>query len=97
MIKYWDCPNCTEMACTVDNATPMHQCQKLGLTVPLIVSGTKAKLVVVEREDYVGSELVQYDPVNHRPVMAVNTIRDDGQDCTVYPPTAIGTAEGVCD
>lgn len=93
MIRFWSCQNCTAVARTVDNATPMHQCRGMGLVVPLLVDGTKAKLVVVERQDYIGTESVQYDPVNNRPVMAVNTFRDDGQDCTVYAPLATATGE----
>lgn len=93
MVRYWDCPRCTEEARTVDDATPMHRCRGMGLMVPLIRTGTKAKLVVIEREDYIGTEQVQYDRINHRPVMAVQTIRDEGQDCTVYAPTATATTE----
>jgi hypothetical protein len=66
----------------------MHRCRGLaGLLVPLIPDGTKAKLTVVEREDYIGRELAQTD-AEGRPVMAVTTTRDDGQDCTVYAPCA---------
>lgn len=52
--------------------------------VPL---GEKVGVSIVERGDYIGSELVQTDG-NGRPVMAVVTERADGQDCTVFAPTA---------
>lgn len=73
----------------------MHRCHRLtGLMTPLIPVGTKGKHERVEREDYVGHEVVQTDG-NGRPVMAVVTTRDDGQDCTVYAPTASVGIEGT--
>lgn len=66
----------------------MHPCPGLaGLMVPLLREGVRADLRVVEREDYVGNDFVQIDG-NGRPVMAVKTVRDDGEDCTVFPSTA---------
>jgi hypothetical protein len=53
----------------------------------MVPAGTHCKIEVHVREDYVGKELVQTD-ANGRPVMSVVTTRDDGQDCTVYAPTA---------
>lgn len=97
MTKYWSCSNCTEMARTVDDATPMHLCQGMGLLIPLSVDGTTAKIIVVEREDYIGTEIVQYDRMNNRPVMSVITERADGQDCTVYAPLATATIEEARD
>jgi hypothetical protein len=85
----WHCSNgCDAAAITYDAKLPMHPCPKMnGLLVPLILIGTKAKQEAVERGDYVGGELVQTD-ANGRVIMSVVTTRDDGQDCTVYPPTA---------
>jgi len=54
---------------------------------PLVRDGVDCTLDVVERQDYVGREMVQTDE-GGRPVMAVVTTRDDGQDCTIYAPTA---------
>jgi len=54
---------------------------------PLVRDGVDCTLDVVERQDYVGREMVQTD-ADDRPIMAVVTTRDDGQDCTVYAPTA---------
>lgn len=88
MVRYWSCPNCTSAARTVDTKTPMHRCREMrNLLIPLVPEGTRCKIEAVEREDYVGRELVQTD-AEGRPVMAVVTTRDDGQDCTVYAPTA---------
>jgi hypothetical protein len=60
-----------------------------GLSVPFVADGTRSKLEAVEREDYIGRELVQVDG-NGRPIMSVITTRDEGQDCTVYAPCAQG-------
>jgi hypothetical protein len=71
----------------------MHTCSRLrGLAVPLLPAGVRAKVELREREDYIGSEMVQLDPERKRPVQSVITTRDNGQDCVVYAPTATGTA-----
>ena len=91
--RRWECPNCESAAVTVDAKTPMHPCGGLaGLLTPLVPAGQKCKVEAVEREDYIGRELVQTDG-NGRPVMAVVTTRDDGQDCMVLAPTAVATRE----
>lgn len=88
--KHWECPNCDSNAVTRDSKLPMHPCSNLaGLMVALVPAGQKCKVETVEREDYIGRELVQVDPAG-RPVMAVVTTRDDGQDCTVLAPVALG-------
>lgn len=85
----WYCPNCTQQAASRQPVpAPMHTCRGLaGLSVPLVPEGVSAKVEAVEREDYVGAELVRLDG-NGRPVMAAVTTRDDGQDVTVYAPCA---------
>lgn len=92
----WYCPNCPLEQVTRE-ARPhsrMHACRGLfGLTVPMVQVGTRAKIEVVEREDYVGRERVQLAPETGRPVMAAVTTREDGQDCTVYAPAATGHGE----
>lgn len=89
--QLWCCPNCDSSARTVDARIPHHPCAGLaGLMVPLIRKGERAKVEAVEREDFIGSELVQVDG-NGRPVMAAVVTRDDGQDCTVFAPTAQGS------
>lgn len=91
--RRWECPNCESAAVTVDAKTPMHPCGGLaGLLTPLVPAGQKCKVEAVEREDYIGDELVQVDG-NGRPVMAVVTTREDGQDCRVFAPTAQGTVK----
>ena len=88
MLQEWYCPKCTEAARTVDDAIPVHKCAYgNGLISPLVRTGTRAKIIVVEREDYVGQERVQTD-VNGRPVMAVSTVRDSGEDRIVFSPSA---------
>jgi hypothetical protein len=54
----------------------------------MVPAGTRCKVEAVEREDYINGDLVQVDG-RGRPVMSVITTRDDGQDCTVYAPTAL--------
>lgn len=61
------------------------------MTAPMVPAGTRCKVVAHEREDYVGGELVQTDGAG-RPVQKVVTTRDDGEDCTVYAPCALGSA-----
>jgi hypothetical protein len=86
----WVCPNCPVEAVTPGN-TPnrYHECRGLaGITAPMVPAGSRSRVLSVVREDYVGSEIVQYDD-NGRPVMAVITERPDGSnDVTVLAPTA---------
>jgi hypothetical protein len=86
--QHWTCPNCTETAVTVDAPNRFHNCRGLlGLTAPLVLDGVRAKVEAVEREDYVGREMVQTD-AEGRPVMSVVTTRDDGTDVAVLAPCA---------
>ena len=89
---HWVCPNCDAQHVTRGAAphTPFHACKGLyGLSTPFVAAGTKAKVEAVERGDYVGSETVTTDGEG-RPVMAVVTTRDEGQDCAVFPGVARG-------
>lgn len=91
----WECPNCdlTEVTREARPHSRMHACRGLrGLTAPMVPAGTRAKVEAVERGDYVGRDLVQTD-ADGRPVMAVLTTRDDGQDCSVLAPTARADAD----
>lgn len=92
----WECANgCTVRARTTsaDAPIPFHTCRHLrGLNAPLVPAGTRAKVEAVEREDYVGGELVQTD-ADGRPVMAIRTTRDEGMDCAILAPTATGTGK----
>jgi hypothetical protein len=95
-IRRWNCPNCSAEDVTNEPRphTRFHVCPGLrGLTAPMVPAGISAKVEAREREDYVGSEDVQTD-ANGRPVMSIVTTRDDGQDVTVFAPTAHG--KGTC-
>lgn len=92
----WECPHprcdVTDVTREARPHTRMHQCAGLGgITVPLVPAGTRAEFRVHEREDYVGDERVQLH--GGRPLMNVTTVRDDGQDVTVFAPTARGNTE----
>lgn len=91
-VHRWHCPACGLEDVTSEPRphTRMHNCPRTrGLALPMLPAGTSAKFVVNEREDYVGSERPQLDPELGRPVMSVQTVRDDGEDCTVYAPTVV--------
>jgi hypothetical protein len=91
----WECPSCDYTAVGRVGELHVHDCRgQAGLTLPMVPAGTKCVHVVHEREDYIGVEQVQYDGAG-RPVMAVNTIRDDGTDATVFAPVAV--VEGIVD
>jgi hypothetical protein len=58
----------------------------------MVPAGTRCKVEAVEREDYVGRELVRVDGEG-RPIMAVVTERDEGRDCAVFAPAASASRE----
>lgn len=95
-IRDWVCPACglTDQTNQAGPHTRYHTCPKLRfLSTPMIPAGTSAKIVLRERDDYVGTELVQLDPERGRPVMALETRRPDGSnDSIVYAPAATGSA-----
>ncbi len=87
----WECRHgmCNAWATTYDAAIPHHSCRYAGgLTIPLVRADRSEEVRLVEREDYVGDELVQVRRDTGRPVMAVERRRDDGIDTSVYAPTA---------
>lgn len=92
----WECPSCAkETQVSGAYGKVVHQCPKLGgMTVPYVRKGVAAKHEAVEREDYVGEEIVQTNDAG-RPVMSIVTTRDNGQDVRVFAPTAIGRASDV--
>ncbi|MFZ0324746.1 MAG: hypothetical protein WAN48_11515 [Actinomycetes bacterium] len=95
-VRDWYCPNCGLTHQTNDPriAVPLHPCPKLrGLMAPMVVAGTTAKVELREREDYVGTDLVQVDPELGRPVMSIVTTRDEGTDARIFVPTAVATAK----
>lgn len=90
-IRQWYCPNCGKQDQTTEPKphSRFHVCPKLrGLTAPMLPAGTKAKVELREREDYVNGDMVALDPERRRPVMSVVTTRDNGQDVAVFAPTA---------
>ena len=96
-ITDWYCPQCGKTDQT-NEARPhsrFHICPKLRyLSTPLVRAGTKARVVLHEREDYVNGESVQLDPERGRPVMSLVTERADGSnDVRVFAPTASSTAK----
>jgi hypothetical protein len=94
-VRRWECPNCDLQQVTRETLphSRFHNCAGLaGLSAPMVPAGTRCKVEAVEREDYIGAELVQTDG-NGRPVMAIVTTRDEGQDCTVLAPCATARSQ----
>mgnify|MGYP001608707403 CR=1 FL=1 len=86
--QHWRCPNCSASAVTVGQPNRLHTCPGLrGLIAPLVLDGVRCTVVAEERQDYVGRENIRYDSEG-RAVMAVRTVRDDGEDLLVFAPTA---------
>lgn len=86
----WECPNCAvnDVTREAQPHTRYHTCAGLrGLTAPLVPAGTHCKVEAKEREDYIGNERVTLD-AEGRPVMAVVTTREDGNDVAVFAPLA---------
>ena len=92
---HWVCPNCTLEQVTVETRphTRYHACPGLyGMTAPMIEVGKKVKVYAVERQDYVGKEIVTLD-ARGRPIMAVVTERENGTDALVFAPLATGSVK----
>lgn len=86
----WECPNCvaTDVTYEARPHTRFHTCAGLkGLTAPFVPAGTRCKVEAKEREDYIGDEVVTTDGEN-RPIMRVETTREDGTDVAVFAPLA---------
>jgi len=95
--QHWTCPNChfEDVTYEARSHSRFHTCPKLRfMSAPMVPAGTKAKVVAHDRQDYVGSEIVQLDPQG-RPIMSIETIRDDGNDVMVFAPTASGGTEAT--
>jgi predicted RNA-binding Zn-ribbon protein involved in translation (DUF1610 family) len=92
----WQCPSCgKETRVSSSYGLVTHQCPKLGgMVTPYVRKGESAKHEIVMRQDYVGDEKVQTDDQG-RPVMAIQTTRDQGQDVIVFPPTVTGRVSDV--
>lgn len=90
-VRSWYCPRCGARAITrrADVHTEFHTCPKLlMMNAPMVLDGLAAKIELVERQDYVGQEMVQLSPERRRPVMNITITRDEGTDAAVYAPTA---------
>ena len=94
-VTIWTCPNCPVQARTTKGETNrFHYCAAMkGLTTPMVPQGTRCAIVAREREDYVGREMVTTNDEG-RPIMAIETIRADGNDVVVFAPCATTRAEG---
>ena len=93
----WTCPNCPATAVTHlppdAVASQFHICRGLkGLNAPMVPAGTRAKVEALERGDYLNGDVVTRDGEG-RPVMAIETTRDDGTDRAVFAPCATATRE----
>jgi hypothetical protein len=87
---HWECFSCDRLDTTHEQRphSRMHACAGLGgMTVPFVPAGSRGEHRVNERQDYIGDELVQLN-ADGRPVMSIQTIREEGMDATVYAPTA---------
>lgn len=88
--RRWYCPNCdtTDVTRRADAHTQMHPCHGMrGFLAPMLEVGVQGKVEAKVREDYVGTEDVRLDD-NGRPIMAIETTRDEGTDLVVFAPTA---------
>lgn len=94
--RRWACPSCPSTATTrqAEPHTQFHPCPALGgLAAPMVEHGADARLVLNEREDYIGGDDVQRTP-DGRPLMSITTEHGDGRrDVAVYAPTAHGRAD----
>lgn len=88
--RHWSCPNCNYTRVTYKSGRQavVHTCRGLrGLIAPLVEDGIKVKVTARERDDYLDGAVAQVDGEG-RPVMAIVTTRDDGEDCRVLAPLA---------
>lgn len=89
----WGCDRCPAQDETREARphTRFHHCPALGgAVVPMVQAGDR--LLLVEREDYIGQETVQL--INDRPVMAAVTEHPDGRtDAAVFAPTATASTQ----
>ena len=102
--RNWACPSCSLQHITVEARphTPMHPCSAMnGLLAPFVevtsrsneLDTSKVRLVRVDREDYVGDEVIRTDGEG-RPAMAVRTERADGSyDTHAFAATATATGD----
>lgn len=88
----WECPNCddTAVTTTAEPHTQFHVCRgRRGVWAPMVPAGTRCKVEVLDREDYVGTSCLPQTDGEGRPVMAVEVTRDEGNDVAVLVPCAL--------
>lgn len=95
LAQHWECQHslCTAWATTYNTQVPHHPCRYTGgLLTPLVRVNSTDHIRLVEREDYIGGETVTawHD---RTPVQAVQRVRDDGVDCSVFAPTATASTD----
>lgn len=81
-VQRWECAHCNTRAVTRGEPNRFHMCPGLkGIMAPMTLEEERGKLLVRAkvREDYEGSDArgVQRDE-DGRPIMAVETVHDDG-------------------
>jgi hypothetical protein len=94
----WECPNCpaTHLTTVANPHLPFHECPGLhGALAPYVEAGTRCKVEAVPWQDYAAGQTGLRTDGDGRPISAVVTTRDDGQDCAVFPGTATGSAEDL--
>lgn len=90
-VQRWECAHCNTRAVTRGEPNRFHLCPGLkGIMAPMTLEEERGKLLVRAkvREDYEGADKnkVQRDEEG-RPIMAVETVRDDGStDLAVLAP-----------
>lgn len=95
-LTVWECERCPKEDATREPRvhTRFHSCPAVGGSwVPMVVRGEGSRVLLREREDYIGAEQVQM--IDGRPVMSAVTEHADGRvDAAVYAPTstAFGSA-----
>lgn len=97
VITRYYCPNCDQTLAVKNRRMSVdggkrdyhtHICPGLGgMHAPFIVEGVDCKVEAQVRDDFVGGDLVAYDE-HGRPITAVTTTRDDGQDSQALLPCA---------
>lgn len=89
-VTRWECRSCAfrDVSREAQPHSRFHNCAGFGgLSMPMLREGDDSRLLVHEREDYIGREPVQY--ADGRPVMNAITEYGDGHtDCAVFAPTA---------
>ena len=93
----WVCPNCSATDVTSEAAphTRFHACAGLGgITAPMVEAGVDCKVEAMVREDYIGPSNECHMDEDGQPISAVVVTRDEGNDCAVLAPCAIGRING---